>query len=67
MNIPERLSIVETLMQRDEISREEATEQVKAFKEDLFVAIEEGDYNYAHDMIMDDLGLEPDYLDELIF
>ena len=67
MENTERQPIVETLMRRDNISREEAKEQVKAFKADLMEAIESGDYNYAHDMIMDDLGLEPDYLDELIF
>jgi len=62
-----RKPIVETLMERDGISRGEATAIRNNFKRDFFEAIDTGDFDYAYDIIMDELGLEPDYIDELIF
>lgn len=62
----DRKPIVETLMARDGITRQEAKAQVKEFKSYLFEMIETDPIG-AYDLIQDELGLEPDYLDELIF
>ena len=59
--------IVATLMERDDLTREEAKEQVEAVKELLEEAIDNGETDTdLEDILMDELGLEPDYLFELL-
>jgi hypothetical protein len=59
--------IVTTLMERDDLTREEAKEQVEAIKLLLEEAIEDGeDETSLEDILMDELDLEPDYLFELL-
>lgn len=61
-------SIQAVLMRRDGLTREEAEQQVEGFKSWLNNAIAEGmDYDEAEEAIADEFGLEPDYLDQLIF
>lgn len=62
------MSIVEILMRRDGDTRQEAEERVEECRRRLYEeAVEVGDYDMAEDIIADELGLEPDYLMELLF
>ena len=61
------MSIVEILMKRDGISKKEAKETVEYCKQRLFdEAVPFGDYELAQDIIAEELGLEPDYMIELL-
>lgn len=62
----ERKSIKQTLMERDEISAEEAKGIIADAKEALQEYVREGDLNGAYNVCEEYLGLEPDYLDDLI-
>jgi hypothetical protein len=57
-------SIVETLMKRDGISREEAEDIKKELRNQALAYVREGKIMSAMD-IMYEVGLEPDYLDDL--
>jgi hypothetical protein len=57
-------SIVETLMKRDGISREEALEIKDELRDQALAYAASGDITSALD-IMYEVGLEPDYLDDL--
>lgn len=60
-------NIEEVLMRRDGISREEASNRVKYCKSRLAnEALPSGDYNLAEDILAEELGLEMDYIYELI-
>ena len=54
-------------MERDGLSKAEATEIVKNFKEENFQLIENGYYDAFEEVLMNDLGLEPDYIEELLY
>lgn len=60
--------IIAILMERDELTEEEAREQV----EDVAKAINDnlengGSYEEAEDVLLEDLGLEMDYIFDLLF
>lgn len=59
--------VVDVLVFRDRVSREVATNTVnnccKRLEEE---AVPNGDYNLAEEIIADELGLEPDYMMDLI-
>jgi hypothetical protein len=57
-------SLVNVLMKRDGLSKEEAEHQVEEAREILFERLDEGEMPY--DICEELFGLEPDYLDELI-
>ena len=59
-------SIKSILMRRDGIPSAEADQLIREAKDDLMERIEEGDFS-AEDICMEYFGLEPDYLDELMF
>lgn len=59
--------IVKILMQRDGLSKAEAVETVKNFMEENSQLIENGDYDALEEALMGDLGLEPDYIEDLIY
>lgn len=59
-------NLVELLMRRDHLTREEAIEMLFTCKEDLERAVSDGNYGDVDDIIMDDLGLEPDYLFDIL-
>lgn len=59
-------NLIELLMRRDNISRNEAIEMLFTCKEDLERAVDDGNYNEVDNIIMDDLGLEPDYLFDIL-
>lgn len=55
------MNIIEILMERDEVSREEAINLIVQTREEMFVSGDDG-------ILMDNLGLELDYLiDVLMF
>ena len=58
--------LIELLMRRDNISRNEAIEMLFTCKEDLERAVDDGNYNEVDYIIMSDLGLEPDYLFDIL-
>lgn len=57
-------SIVETLMKRDGISRQEAEDIKKELRNQALAYVREGKIMSAMD-IMYEVGLEPDYLEDL--
>jgi hypothetical protein len=57
-------SIVDVLMRRDGLSREEAEDEVQNAREELMDRLADGDDPY--DICQELFGLEPDYLMELI-
>lgn len=59
-------NLVELLMRRDYLTREEAIEMLFTCKEDLERAVSDGNYSDVDDIIMVDLGLEPDYLFDIL-
>jgi DNA-binding GntR family transcriptional regulator len=58
--------VVNILMKRDEYDEEEATELVRECRAEMLDAIESGDYDLAEDILASDLGLEPDYIFDIL-
>ena len=61
-----RNRVVQILMDRDGITADEAKQQIRYCRECIYEAIEMGDV-FADDIIEDYLGLEPDYLFDIMF
>lgn len=59
-------SITEVLMRRDGLSEEDAKREVDDFKADIEDSIMSGNLEDIEDALMNDLGLEPDYLMDLL-
>ena len=59
-------SIVDVLMRRDGMTREDAEQLVADCKVDLYDAIENGDFMYADDICQSWFGLDSDYMMELL-
>lgn len=55
-------TIIRILIDRDEISREDAAEQYSATMGEVDAAITSGDFALAVDIFESDLGLESDYM-----
>ena len=60
-------SITEVLMRRDGLSEEDAKREVDDFRADIEDSIMSGDLEDIEDALMNDLGLEPDYLMDILF
>ena len=58
--------IIEILMRRDDMNRKEAAEVVKEARKALMEAAADGDMEAAEEVLYDQLGLELDYLFDLI-
>ena len=58
-------SIKEVLMQRDRMSAEEADDLIEMAIEDLHARLAEGEM--PDEICMEWFGLEPDYIDQLIY
>lgn len=58
--------IINILMKRDGISFEEARRQCEDTVDEIHMAIASGDYMLAEELMMSDLGLEPDYLMDIL-
>ena len=59
-------SIKQILMDRDDMTAEEAEDLIAEVKEEIRIATEDGDYSLVEDIMYGDLGLEMDYIFELI-
>ncbi len=60
-------SVIRIIMERDSMSRESAEDTVETTIEELKEAMDEGeDHESLTDILMDNLGLEPDYLMDLL-
>lgn len=59
-------SIKEILMDRDGMTSAEADELIEAVREDINFAASNGEYELAEDIMLGDLGLEMDYIFELL-
>ena len=59
-------SITEVLMRRDGLSEEDAKREVDNFREDIEDSIMSGNLEDIEDALMNDLGLEPDYLMDIL-
>lgn len=61
------MDIVKILMERDGLTKREAQDQANYCKQRLQdEAVPFEDYNLAEDIIAEELGLEPDYMIELL-
>ncbi|MDD4804128.1 MAG: hypothetical protein PHN69_03055 [Candidatus Pacebacteria bacterium] len=60
------MSIATVLMERDGMTQEEADDRVESLREEMFDLISDGNTEEAY-YIMEEVGLEPDYLEELIY
>ena len=60
------MTIKQALMTRDELTEKEADEILAEIKDRFDECIMAGDMESAY-YIMDDYGLEPDYVEELIY
>lgn len=58
--------VIKTLMRRDKLSYKEAYAEVSAFMVEAQEYIASGDSDGVEELIMEDLGLEPDYLEMLL-
>lgn len=54
--------VVEILMKRDDMSREEAEEFYQEVMDEMREYIEQGDYMTAELVFEEEFGLEPDYI-----
>ena len=59
--------IEKILMDRDGLSKREARERVEECREAVFAALDDGDDWEVDDIMLDYLGLEPDYIDEILY
>lgn len=57
-------SLKEVLMDRDGLTSEEADKRIAEAKEDIMDRLGEGDMCF--DYMVEEFGLEPDYLEDLI-
>ena len=60
-------SLKETLMTRDELTEAQAQRQMDDVQEMMMDAIAEGNFCDAEDIFCDEMGLEPDYIMDLLF
>lgn len=58
--------VLDILMKRDGLSKEEAEIVIDDVKNQIEEAIEEGRIFDVEEIILSELGLEPDYMEELI-
>lgn len=59
--------VVSILMKRDGITEAEAKEMLNDCREEMNEAIAYGDYDLAEDILAGNLGLEPDYIMDILF
>ena len=59
--------IVEVLMKRDNMTKAEAVNHLADVRELVNSAIAAGDYDEVEDIMASELGLEMDYIDDILF
>ncbi len=60
-------NIKKVLMERDGMTAKEADELMDEVYNMMMEAIEAGDYTEAEEIFASELGLEPDYYEDLLF
>ena len=58
--------VIQILMERDGLSKENAYDLVNEVRAEMKDAIACGDYELAQEIIESDLGLEPDYIVDIL-
>lgn len=58
--------LVKVLMNRDGVTRDEAERMVNEVREEILEAVYDGDYNEAEDIMLSELGLEMDYIYDIL-
>jgi len=58
--------VIGILMKRDDMTLEEARDLVADVREQIEDAVADGDYEYAEDIMLSDLGLEMDYIFDVL-
>ena len=58
--------VIKILMERDHMTEQEAKELVRQAREDMLTCAEEGDYSGAEDIMYSLLGLEMDYIMDIL-
>ena len=58
--------IVGILMERDGLSATEAKRIVQDVRDEIYAATENGNYSEAEDIMMNELGLEMDYIMDIL-
>ena len=59
-------SLKKTIMERDNLTEEQAEEQIREAREALNLCLEAEDFDGAENICETEFGLEPDYLMDLI-
>lgn len=59
-------SVKQILMDRDNMTAEEAEELIEEVREEIQIAASNGDYELVEDIMYGDLGLEMDYIFEFV-
>lgn len=58
--------VVKLIMKRDGLSYEDAKTEVSNTVDEMYEALESGDSEQVEEILMDNLGLEPDYIPQLL-
>lgn len=58
--------LVRTLMERDGVTRDEAERMVDEVREEILEAVYDGDYSEAEEIMLSELGLEMDYIYDIL-
>ena len=59
--------VVKILIERDGLTKEEAEELLESVREECYRAIDEEKDYLVEDIILDDLGLEMDYIYDVLY
>lgn len=60
-------SVKQILMERDDMTENEAEELIAYVKEEIEIATADGDYELVEDIMYGDLGLEMDYIFQIVY
>lgn len=60
-------SVKQILMERDDMTESEAEELIAYVKEEIEIATADGDYELVEDIMYGDLGLEMDYIFQIVY
>lgn len=58
--------VIKLIMKRDGLSYEDAKTEVSNTVDEMYEVLESGDSDQAEEILMDNLGLEPDYIPQLL-
>lgn len=58
--------VVEILIERDKMTKDEAVRLLVETREEIYEAMDAGEIDCVEDILMDELGLEMDYLFDIL-